>query len=503
MVREGMVITVLTTALKFVGFAREWLLAYFFGAGVLVDAYRITNSIVIMVKTFLFGHHNENAMVPLVNGWRSRNNPRCAAGLLRSLAALFLFVSLLAFAVMLFAAPWIVHVQAPDFTGEQERLTILLLRWITPALPLYAAATFLGYLLATVHRFRLFAMIPAFINLGSLASIVAVGVFDAPVFLLAVGYWTGIGLGTILLALEAARFKPDRIRLTFQRAGRFLAPFLVNIWPLLLLSLLFQVRLFVDNRIASSLSIGAVAVLGYARFVIQTPFSTAGLAIVRLVLPRFSEMTASGRDLEIGRQYEKIIDAALWLILPFVAVTIVGAEQLIELIFGYGRFDDEAVQMTAWAMVGAAPSLWSRIIFPIGSRIFNAQRRNISLMGIYFVSVGLGIAAAILLSRRIGVAGITMGTVVSEFLLVIGMVWFVPGVRRGRTYRSILLWWGLTVGLVFVLRAIPTMGPAIAQLILFTVIAGALWILVSFLLPSGRRSLALVREVFQRLVKGS
>lgn len=61
--------------------------------------------------------------------------------------------------------------------------------------------------------------------------------------------------------------------------------FFAQYWPMLTIALFYQTRMFIDKVILSGIDVGMVAAFYYARFIVETPATTVGLAIQRMYLP--------------------------------------------------------------------------------------------------------------------------------------------------------------------------------------------------------------------------
>ncbi len=493
-VKESFLLTLLTMFGKVSGFVRAWMLAFFFGTSIFVDAYQIAVELSMIFWHILIGSHVETSLIPLISKWRTVGNVRSANFLIRVIAYISLTLSVLIALGMIWLAPWITHIQAPSYDAEHAAIITTFIRWIAPAVPLFVACNLLGYLLATVHRFRVFTILSFFLNLGQIAFIVIVGVFHLPEHLLCVGYNLGLVLAIIALFLDARRWWPGVNRPTIERIKRVLQPFWSNYWPLLLVTILFQSRIFIDKRIVSDLGVvGFVAALGYARYIIETPFSTAGTAVIRMVLPRFSEMVALQKIDEIARDFRILTNAIIWLFMPLIIILASSAQSVIEIIFGYGAFGDDAVRYTSLAMMGYAPLLWTRMLNPLINRIFNAFGMNKTVLVTGAASIILNIALAILLVRtELQIAGVTLATSISDIFCIFIMLPRLPGGIQKGTYRSIFQWSAIGIVIFFLLRVLPQPEQPLYQLAVCSVYVFALWILASSTFKDGRDTLVLM-----------
>ncbi|HEB84966.1 MAG TPA: hypothetical protein ENI92_08210 [Bacteroidetes bacterium] len=493
--REGFLYTLLTLIGKISGFLREWLMAYFFGASLITDAYRVAIDLVRSIVQIFSGTTVETSLVPLLTRWRTRNTPRLRALLLRFTAWTSLGISLVFALGFAGFAPWITRIQVPTYDAESAAMVTTMIRWIGPAVPLFVACNLAGYLLISYHRLGAFGLMPLVLNLGQIAGTILVGKNILPPEVLPVSYDIALVVAFAILLFDAWRRRPSGGRFTKERMRLVAIPLLRNIWPLLLLAFIGQGRIFIDKIIASTLAVGAIAALWYARFIIEFPLTTAGNALLRLALPHFSEVVEKKDTAKLRRQYLILLDTSLWLLVPVVVLVLRTANDLIRLIYAYGAFDADSVEMTTLALMGASPALVTLIIQPLTVRIINAQGRNVRLLDVMTVQAVLNVALAYGLSRYWGVAGIALAMGVAQLLATMALI---PRLQIGVTRAALgrILLWGALGGVLYLfLWMVHPGGSPLVTLLLNLVLTVSGWLALSLLVPQGRAHLARFRRM--------
>lgn len=61
-------------------------------------------------------------------------------------------------------------VQVPSYDAAGRSLVSGMIRLIAPSVPLFVSCYLVSYLLSTYHRFRVFALLPIFVNSGLILS---------------------------------------------------------------------------------------------------------------------------------------------------------------------------------------------------------------------------------------------------------------------------------------------------------------------------------------------
>ncbi|MFB3106135.1 MAG: murein biosynthesis integral membrane protein MurJ, partial [Pseudomonadales bacterium] len=184
---QGGVVAGMTLLSRISGFGRDMVLANFFGASEVADAFfvafRIPN---FFRRLFAEGAFNQ-AFVPVLIRYKARTVAELrlfvavVAGNL-TLALLFVVIA----GVLL--APGLVAVFAPGFLGDEERfaLTTDMVRITFPYLGFISLTAFAGALQNSQHRYAIPAFTPVLLNLTLISAMLfAADLFTNPVFALA------------------------------------------------------------------------------------------------------------------------------------------------------------------------------------------------------------------------------------------------------------------------------------------------------------------------------
>ncbi|MCZ6642972.1 MAG: murein biosynthesis integral membrane protein MurJ, partial [Gammaproteobacteria bacterium] len=186
---QGGVVAGMTLLSRISGFARDMVLANFFGASNVADAFfvafRIPN---FFRRLFAEGAFNQ-AFVPVLTRYKTR--PIAELRLFVAVVAgnLSLVVIFMVIAGVVFA-PGLVAVFAPGFLRDETRfaLTTDLVRITFPYLGFISLTAFAGALLNSHHRYAVPAFTPVLLNLTLIsAMLLGADLFTSPVFALAWG----------------------------------------------------------------------------------------------------------------------------------------------------------------------------------------------------------------------------------------------------------------------------------------------------------------------------
>src|ERR671913_191039 len=167
--RSAGVFGLATITSRILGLARDQVLAFYFGADDINDAFRVANRIPNLVRDLFAEGAMSAAFVPTFTRYLTREGRPAAWRLGNHVVnALLIVTALVVCAGLLFTEP-LVRMFAEDYSqvpGKLE-LTVLLTRIMLPFLTLVAiAAAFMG-MLNSLNRFFVPALSPAMFNVAS------------------------------------------------------------------------------------------------------------------------------------------------------------------------------------------------------------------------------------------------------------------------------------------------------------------------------------------------
>ena len=127
------------------------------------------------------------------------------------------------------------------------------------------------------------------------------------------------------------------------------------------------------------------------------------------------------RDLARGAvgTYVSLVSRALrlivWVMLPLAGLTIVLRTEIVTLLFGYGRFDEQGVALTATALVCLSLALASESLIAILARAFYANRDTLTPVLAAVLAVALNVTFSFLLVGRLELAGIGLAIAIGSW----------------------------------------------------------------------------------------
>ncbi len=439
-----------TLASRVLGFLRDAALAWVFGTGFGADAFLAAFRIPNLLRRLLGEGSLSAAFVPVLTETLARGGRREAQALTAS-ATRVLALALAAVCLAgILAAPLIVHVLAPGFSGAKFELTLGLTRLMLPYL---VAAGVAALWMGTLNVFGSFAApaaTPAVLNIAMIAGALAIApIVSRPESALALTLLVGGGAQLLFLFFCLAR---EGVGL--QRAARTVSPALTRavrlMLPVGLGSAVYQINVLVASLLASFLPEGSVSCLYYAERLVEFPLGVVAVAGATAVLPSLAREAARGDRRGLASTLAYALRMTAFVTLPATAGLLLLAEPLVALLFQRGAFGAESVRLTSQAVSYYAIGLVGVAAARIVATVFFARQESraplraaaaamaanllvgVALMG-PMASGGLALAGALAAWVNLG---LLLGAARSK---VEGLDWRAIGTSLGRSLGATLL----------------------------------------------------------------
>ena len=409
---------------RLLGYLRDILIAIFLGTGLLADAFfvafRIPNT---FRRLFSEGTFNA-AFVPsytseMVKGKKQSN--KFANDIFN-----FLFLSLLTLTLVVqIFMPAFVSVIAPGFIGDAEKMEIAinLTRITFPFLFFICLASFFSAILNSHNKFGAASAAPIILNIILiLVLIFSRSLNDQLVYYLSYG----VSFAGILQLLFLYKFVIKYYSLKFNfkiKVNNKVKIFFKKLLPSIFSSGVTQINILVGTIIAS-FQASAVSYLYYADRIYQINLAIAGVAIGVVVLPQLSKHVESKKKEKILLIQNKALELSLFLSIPATIALIIGSEQIISALFGYGSFNNASVINSGLALYYFALGLPAFALIKVFSSFFFANHDTKTPFYISLFSVVLNIFISVYYFIEIGFVIIPIATSISSWFNAIVLFLF-------------------------------------------------------------------------------
>ncbi|UCF58061.1 MAG: murein biosynthesis integral membrane protein MurJ [Deltaproteobacteria bacterium] len=346
---------------RILGLVRDIVVARFFGAGLVTDAFFVAFRIPNLLRRLFAEGSLTIAFIPVFTEYLSQKTKEDAFQLARVVLTLLSVVLAVVTLLGILLSPWIVRIQAFGFGGSGIKydLTVLLTRITFPYIFLISLVAFFMGILNSLRHFAAPAAAPIFLNIGIIASTLWISPhFSEPVIGVAIGVLIG---GVLQVALQIPwvlrkglsllpRWMPDHPAV--KRIGLLMLPAIFG-------SAIYQFNQFVGTLLASFLAEGSVSWLYYADRLVQFPLGVFAIAISTAALPSLSRKAAEKELDEFRDTLGHALRLVFFITIPSMVGLIILGKLIIQVFFERGAFDAFSTAMTTHALVFYSLGLWA------------------------------------------------------------------------------------------------------------------------------------------------
>ena len=405
---------VIVVAGKFIGFARDAIIAAFYGATWQTDAFFLAQSL----PGVIFPAVCNSVSTAFLSIYVSKIVADEEAA--DKYASKILMVTAIGTVVLSFLAilflPILIPLLAPGFNADQTHLSIYLSRIVLATFVLGMAHYMFAAILSSKKLFYGAQIAALGYNFTVIALIFVFGKNQS----MATLTWSvvlGHVIQVVMLYFIASKrfhfYRPEKI---FDKDAVLL---LQLAFPILIGNSMVQINNIVDRILASLVGSGAVSALTYSntlnRFVtgvIMTMLST-------VLYPYFAESYTKNNLAEFCKNLKQSTILLTMAMLPISIVTVIFAKDVVQIVYKRGHFGQEAFVMTSILLACYGGMYIFSSLHEMIARAFYAMKDTKTPLKITSVAILANSVISIILTRFIGIGGIALGTTLSAVLAVL------------------------------------------------------------------------------------
>ena len=397
------------------GYLRDILIAFFLGTGLIADAFfvafRIPNT---FRRLFSEGTFNAAFVPSYTNEQRfgKKKSNIFANQVFNLLLIILLFLVIL---IEIFA-PFFVSLLAPGFTGNEKKigLAIELTRITFPFLLFVSLASFFAAILNSNNKFAAAAASPIILNIVLIITLLfSASIGDRLAYDLSYAVTVSGIMQLVFLYFFVKKYFTLKLSFDF-KINQKIKFFFKKLLPSIFASGVTQINILIGTIIAS-FQAGAVSYLYYADRIYQINLAIAGIALGVVVLPQLSKHIQSKNKEKISLIQNKAVELCLFLSLPASIALLLGSEEIVSALFGYGSFDIVSIANSSKALFYFAFGLPAFALIKIFSSFFFANDDTKTPFYISLVSVILNVSISVYYFKEIGFIIIPIATSISAW----------------------------------------------------------------------------------------
>ncbi|KKQ68557.1 MAG: murein biosynthesis integral membrane protein MurJ [Candidatus Nealsonbacteria bacterium RIFCSPLOWO2_02_FULL_38_63] len=390
------------------GLLRDRLLASRFGASQELDIYFSAFRIPDFVYGILIVGGISAAFLPVFSeyfggGEQSGKNeewPAMATKLANNVLNSFFVILILVCGILTIFAPLIIKFIIPGFSLENRDMTIQLTRIMFLSPIFFGLASILSGILQYFDKFLAYSLAPILYNLGIIFGII----FLVPIFGI-YGLALGVIFGALLyliIQIPAAWHSGFRYEAIFDFKDSGLKKILKLMAPRVLGTGAYQVNLTVITAIASTLSVGSIAIFNFSNNLQYVPVGLIGIPFAISSFSVLSRAWVAGRKDKFLKSFSSSFCQIIFFIVPISLLMYLLRAQIVRMVLGAGNFGWWETRLTAACLGVFCIGILASSLIPLLTRMFFSFQNTKTPVIISLISMGSNIFFAYLFTYLLG-----------------------------------------------------------------------------------------------------
>ena len=415
--KAAWLIAAVTIISKLIGFVRDIVIANYYGASLVSDAYYYAYQIPSLSLILLGGvggpFHSATVavfskLIPSLDEKPNKDINKLYSTFMTATTGFFLILSVLIF---VFAKP-IMNIIISGGSPEMINLASSHLQIMTPLLVIGGIVGIYYGVLVIYKQFMLPNLSPIIMSIAIIAGIVIAAPDDQKGYALAWSTTIGAIMQLVVqypnIRKLGYRWKPD---FNFINNQNF-KDVMELLFPAVLSSTVGQIHIYVDMFFTSSISDGAWTAIGYANRVFQFPVGILVTAFLVPLFPIFSRLVAQNDLNGIRMYFNKGVGVLFFAAIPIIIGILTVGQDAVRLVFERGAFDENATFMVTEALWFLSVSILPYVFRDSITRVYYSFNDSKTPFIVAFSSIVLKyILNVVFISKlNMGIGGITLST---------------------------------------------------------------------------------------------
>lgn len=417
---RGTVFTVmlLTIVSKILGFAREIVLAYYYGASNISDAYLISLTIPGVIFSFV-SVALVTGFIPLYTSILNEQGIVDGNKFTSNIINILFIVSTLIIIFVFLFDDIILRIFAPGFDSETVEI----------------ATTFTKIFIVGIYISGLLSIFAGFLQVHKNFFIPALGGIPFNLITMLSIYVSKIfHLYFIVIGVLIAKLVQLFMLVPYVIKNKFIYSWKINLYdknvkkmlliglPLVIGVSLNQINIIVDRTIASTISVGGISAISYANHLNQFVQGVFVASLIAVMYPTVSKMIVDNDLALVKKSLAESINLIHLFVLPATIIIMIFSVEVVTLLFARGEFGSDAVSMTSDALFFYAIGMIAVGLREFLSMIFYSMKDTKTPMINAAIGISLNIVLNIILSHYFGLKGLALATSIAAMFTTTLMI---------------------------------------------------------------------------------
>ena len=404
-------ITFFTFASRILGAARDLVIANYFGAGWVTDAFVQAFTIPNVLRRLTAEGSMTLSFLPLYTEIREKNDPHVAKKFAAKTLGMVLGVTTILTGMGMIFSPQLVFLFAAGFASSPEKfeLTVLLTRIMFPYLIFVSLVAWSMGILNAEGHFSAPAAAPLFLNLSMIGGVILIApMLKEPITAIGIGVLIG-GIIQVLIQLPSLRKVGQSIKPSnflddnnIKRLLRLLGPSLIGV-------AVYQINIIVLRNLASFMPSGQVTHYYNASRLSELTLGVFAFAIATAGFPELSKHTADANWQKIRNTLRFTMATTLMLVIPASIGLVIAAGPIVSMLYFHGEYAWRDVQNTAQTLQAFAFSIPAVALVRLQTSVYFSLKDSATPVKISLVSILVTGVLGWWLSQSMEIFGLALG----------------------------------------------------------------------------------------------
>lgn len=419
-IKSSLIVMMFTIIGKFLAVIRDSLVAAKFGASYTADIYNFSIGIVYLLTTISYGL--TTTFIPMNTEYIEKREDSSRIRFVNNTINVYTIFTILLIVISIVFAKYIVLIFAPGFKENQDvfNTTIDIVRIMLVSLLFISIQSVITGVLQSHNEFYE----PAAMSLVSNIVFIIYLLFLTNKYGIYGFAWATAISFLAQLIINIPKYK--KLGYTYKwilniRDKNLISMFML-MTPVIISTSLIQLNNFINRAFATKLFEGAPTVLDYSNKINTLAYEVFAIGIAMVIYPFLSRYAVNGITKEYKEILSKGINMIVLIMVPASVAIAVLRVPLITLIFKRGNFDENAVNLTANALLFYSPAVIAYGLRDILNKAFYAVKDTKTPMINSFIGIIINVIINMFIVNYMKVSGLALATSISSIIITLLML---------------------------------------------------------------------------------
>lgn len=419
-IKNVVLLMILTLLSKFIGFFRELVMGYCYGATIHSDAYFAAYDIPKILFSIIAAALS-TTFIPMYNRVKEEKGNDRAILFTNNVMNLTMIIGILISIIAFIFMKNIVGLFAIGFKGQAFTETVLFTRIILLGYIFSGLSSVMGAFLQYNDEFFIPGIIGIPYNLVVIVFML-LSVYFKNIYLLPIGACLGL-MSQFLFQVPKSKQLGYKPKVTFNIKDEYITKMLILVGPILISTAVAQINRAVDNTLASTLVVGSLSSLNYSNKLIGFVMGLFITTISVVIYPQLSKLSYDDDKNKFNSLVNKLINIVFMIIIPITFICIIMSTPIVRTLFMRGAFDEQAANLTSVALIFFSVGMIGLAMRTVIMNVFYSLGDTKTPMINSIITVVLNIAMNFILIGPMANGGLALATSLSYIASMIMLLY--------------------------------------------------------------------------------